>query len=131
VWLPFVCWGMWADPAHAHGGPHLVFVEPPARPVVDDDAHHGALAHDGQADDAMPAGAARPATSLMPFLLLAALTAYVSRWPVRRGARLQHAYPTHSAHLAVPTPPPRLHRATPHTITDSFALPRWNRKGLS
>ncbi len=105
LWLPFVCWGAWAEPGHAHAGPHLVFAAPPSAAVV---TLHDAHDHPAEPADAQtPVGAARPVTSLMPFLLMAALAAVWPGLPMRRSARLPRACPTRSADLPVPTPPPR------------------------
>jgi hypothetical protein len=105
LWLPFVCWGTWADPSHAHAGPHLVFAAPPSAPA---EAAHVHTRHTAQAEDQPPTGAARPLTAFLPFLLMTAPDQYRLRLPARRGAWLRQTYPTRSADLAIPTPPPRL-----------------------
>lgn len=106
--LPFVCWGAWAEPSHAHAGPHLVFAAPPAVPVVDPAAvGHTHRQHAPQTKDELPTGAARPFTAFMPFLPLIAPAGCWLHLPPQRGARLRQTYPTRSADLAIPTPPPR------------------------
>lgn len=109
LWLPFVCWGAWADPAHAHAGPHLVFAEPSTSPsaspytgAADGHTHSKPPSH-----DETPTGAARPLISLMPFLLMALWAGYRLRQPARRALWLRPHYPTRSADIAIPTPPPR------------------------
>lgn len=103
--LPFVCWGAWADPSHAHAGPHLVFAAPPSPPAAVEHTH--AKHQAPQTEDDRPIGAARPLTAFMPFLLMAAPSGCRLRLPARRGAWLPQVYPACSADLAIPTPPPR------------------------
>lgn len=106
--LPFICWGTWADPSHAHAGPHWVFAAPPAVPAVDPVAAGAAPAHHPpRTGDDLPTGAARPFTAFMPFLPLSAPVGCWLHLPPRRGARLRQTFPTRSADLAIPTPPPR------------------------
>jgi hypothetical protein len=67
--LPFVCWGTYADPTHAHGHAHLVFqlpISPTAlypHPVND----HAAV-HHGEGDSDFT-GAAKPLVSVMATLM--------------------------------------------------------------
>lgn len=43
LFLPFICWGVWATPGHPHAQPHLVFVVPQHAARTDPDHHHAAI----------------------------------------------------------------------------------------
>lgn len=105
--LPFICWGAWAAPGHAHSGPHIVFAPPPQP------SHHPpiSLAPAGQAtavSHEQPTGAARPDSLILSLLLLVLLRLWQIPHPRRhtqpappRSLGAQPIWPT------VPTPPPR------------------------
>lgn len=113
VVLPFVCWGAWASPGHAHAAPHFVFVEPPSlhHPLhhAATDEHAGAHTAESTEADERPSGVAHP-DSLILLLLLSVLLRMGHMpqprhhtWPAPpRSLGSQPNWPT------VPTPPPRL-----------------------
>lgn len=113
VWLPFVCWGVWADPSSPHAGPHLVFSAPPAWPDHADGLHGAARgAHQGghasqERAPTGPTGPARPATSLLGLFILnlPAILSFVPTAPQR--IRWRRAMGAAQVCLTVPTPPPR------------------------
>lgn len=112
--LPFTCWGTWATPGHAHGGPHFVFTEPPQIHHV----HPPGFQHTFQptssatttlpVQDDLPTGAARPVGLIGSLLMLVMLGLWQIPSPrrhtqlaARRSLGTQPIWPT------VPTPPPR------------------------
>lgn len=107
--LPFVCWGAWAEPGHAHAGPHFVFATPrpaehavPEHAVPGHDGHHAPEHADGVA------GQARPSSTLVIaslLLLLGALPLLLR--PMVTQARLHTAPGPRTHHPRIPTPPPR------------------------
>ncbi|MBI1299027.1 hypothetical protein GC175_29200 [bacterium] len=73
--FPFICWGALADPGHLHTHAHFVFVEPPQRPVHQEDAWHShppGHHHDGHAatEHGDVAGQAQLDTLLLMLLLV-------------------------------------------------------------
>jgi hypothetical protein len=102
--LPFVCWGAWAEPGHAHAGPHFVFATPrPAEHVLPGhDAHHAPESADSVA------GQARPSSTLVIASLLLLLGAVPPLLrPVVTRARLHTPLGPRTHHPRIPTPPPR------------------------
>lgn len=100
--LPFICWGIWAEPGHGHAAPHFVFT---AAPATTHGPHHHPD-HDAPHDDAD--GVARPTTLVVTILVLVLgrglllLRPRLDHWPqpARSLLPLQHILP-------IPTPPPR------------------------
>lgn len=102
--LPFICWGEWAQPGHAHGGPHVVFAPPPEHVHP----HQHPIGDTHATDPAGPIGQARPDTSLVITALLIVGSTMIWRIALQSSSR---RLPLHLRPLAwfpaVPSPPPR------------------------